>query len=151
MKSSTTSKIALVRAKSKAAAEHWVRQGADSVPGEDEFVLTNSRFKIPNDVVRIGKTHKKRKALEFATERVLVEFEDPTPEPIVKTIVGSDAISVRPLEKGVSKDWTWIVKLKPELDPEVKAKEMSRHERVLCAEPDRVRMVKKSKSTTLPV
>jgi len=129
-----SSKTILIRAK----PDSEVPSGAIPVPGEDGFFLVD----IPN-VVRIGKVCKKRKMIEFATERIIIGFENLTPQEVVKDIIGPDATSIKPIEKDATEDWSWIVKLKPGLDPEVIARKVSYDGRVLCAEPDRVRMVKK--------
>jgi len=139
-------KTVLVRVTSTMDAKIWEAMGAVPIPGEDGFVVFSGLSSISDrsSIVRTGKVHTTHKGLAFATERILVDFEHPTPRQTVQDIVGPNAVSIKPLESGVLKDWTWVVTLHPTLDPEIQAKELSKDKRVMVAEPDWVRLVKKS-------
>ena len=132
-------KIYVVRWKSNLS--NWIEKGAIYVPGEEQYVLVSSLPEDHSDIIRVGNVSVKDDTLVFSTDRILVEFEHPQPSYEVEKAIGlNDAVSMEPLEKNAVRDWSWVIHLKPEIDPEVKAKDVSLYPNVKCAEPDRIHM-----------
>ena len=133
----------VVRLKSDDAYNKWIENGAKPVPDEPLYVLVKQKPSDSTDVIRIGQVRQYDNQIAFATNRLLIDFDDvPQKRETVLSIVGTeDIMDVEPLEPNSTEDYTWVIYLNPKIDPDVKALTIT-HDKVSSVEPDRIHMGK---------